>query len=167
MTDGFWYTFFTELLIMIHSCSIASAARITAVIPHFPYASVLFFFFLKKKKLIGSSLSPVHGWSPSLPLIYSRQDKKDKSRAPITAKLVANMIREAGAHHVIVSSVLSFFYLHQVFPSCLWLSWSNSLYIYRLWIFTHLKSKASSIVRLTSQWLTTSHLMVMLLRSCL
>jgi len=27
--------------------------------------------------------------------------KKDKSRAPITAKLVANMIREAGAHHVI------------------------------------------------------------------
>lgn len=57
-----------ELLIMIHSCSIASAARITAVIPHFPYA---------------------------------RQDKKDKSRAPITAKLVANMIREAGAHHVI------------------------------------------------------------------
>ncbi|KNZ49592.1 ribose-phosphate pyrophosphokinase [Puccinia sorghi] len=57
-----------ELLIMIHSCSIASAGRITAVIPHFPYA---------------------------------RQDKKDKSRAPITAKLVANMIREAGAHHVI------------------------------------------------------------------
>ncbi|KAI8449737.1 ribose-phosphate pyrophosphokinase [Phakopsora pachyrhizi] len=57
-----------ELLVMIHSCSIASAGRITAVIPHFPYA---------------------------------RQDKKDKSRAPITAKLVANMIREAGAHHVI------------------------------------------------------------------
>ncbi|KAA1131032.1 hypothetical protein PGTUg99_028430 [Puccinia graminis f. sp. tritici] len=27
-----------ELLIMIHSCSIASAGRITAVIPHFPYA---------------------------------------------------------------------------------------------------------------------------------
>ena len=34
---------------------------------------------------------------------YARQDKKDKSRAPITAKLVANMLREAGCDHVIVS----------------------------------------------------------------
>ncbi|CAH7666963.1 phosphoribosyltransferase-like protein [Phakopsora pachyrhizi] len=57
-----------ELLVMIHSCSIALAGRITAVFPHFPYV---------------------------------QQDKKDKLRAPITAKLVANMIREAGAHHVI------------------------------------------------------------------
>ncbi|RSH88314.1 uncharacterized protein EHS24_000850 [Apiotrichum porosum] len=32
---------------------------------------------------------------------YARQDKKDKSRAPITAKLVANMLREAGCDHVI------------------------------------------------------------------
>ena len=32
---------------------------------------------------------------------YARQDKKDKSRAPITAKLVANMLTVAGAHHVI------------------------------------------------------------------
>ncbi|WVQ71973.1 hypothetical protein IAR50_001516 [Cryptococcus sp. DSM 104548] len=57
-----------ELCIMIHACKIASARRITAIIPHFPYA---------------------------------RQDKKDKSRAPITAKLVANMLREAGCDHVI------------------------------------------------------------------
>lgn len=49
---------------------IASARRITAIIPHF---------------------------------FYARQDKKDKSRAPITAKLVANMLREAGCDHVIVS----------------------------------------------------------------
>jgi hypothetical protein len=35
---------------------------------------------------------------------YARQDKKDKSRAPITAKLVANMLREAGCDHVIVSA---------------------------------------------------------------
>lgn len=48
---------------------IASARRITAIIPHF---------------------------------FYARQDKKDKSRAPITAKLVANMLREAGCDHVIV-----------------------------------------------------------------
>ena len=35
---------------------------------------------------------------------YARQDKKDKSRAPITAKLVANMmVRAAGIDHVIVS----------------------------------------------------------------
>jgi len=57
-----------ELCIMIHACKIASAKRITAVIPLFPYA---------------------------------RQDKKDKSRAPITAKLVANMIQNSGADHVI------------------------------------------------------------------
>lgn len=35
---------------------------------------------------------------------YARQDKKDKSRAPITAKLIANMlVRGAGIDHVIVS----------------------------------------------------------------
>lgn len=63
-----------ELCIMIHACKIASAKRITAVLPLFPYA---------------------------------RQDKKDKSRAPITAKLVANMIQKAGCDHVIVRSVLT------------------------------------------------------------
>ena len=57
-----------ELLIMIHACKIASACRVTAVMPMFPYA---------------------------------RQDKKDKSRAPITAKLLANMLSVAGADHVV------------------------------------------------------------------
>lgn len=57
-----------ELLIMISACKYASAKRITAVIPNYPYA---------------------------------RQDKKDKSRAPITAKLVANMLTVAGADHII------------------------------------------------------------------
>ncbi|CAK9780649.1 phosphoribosyl pyrophosphokinase [Cutaneotrichosporon oleaginosum] len=57
-----------ELCIMIHACKIASARRITAIIPHF---------------------------------FYARQDKKDKSRAPITAKLVANMLRQSGCDHVI------------------------------------------------------------------
>ena len=57
-----------EMLIMIHACKIASASRVTAVIPLFPYA---------------------------------RQDKKDKSRAPISAKLVANMLSKAGADHII------------------------------------------------------------------
>ena len=33
---------------------------------------------------------------------YARQDKKDKSRAPITAKLVANMLQKSGCDHVIV-----------------------------------------------------------------
>jgi ribose-phosphate pyrophosphokinase len=33
---------------------------------------------------------------------YARQDKKDKSRAPITAKLIDNMIENAGCDHVIV-----------------------------------------------------------------
>ena len=41
--------------------------------------------------------------SPHFP--YARQDKKDKSRAPITAKLIANMmVRGAGIDHVIVST---------------------------------------------------------------
>ncbi len=57
-----------ELLILISACKTASARRITAVIPCFPYA---------------------------------RQDKKDQSRAPITAKLVANMLAVAGCDHLI------------------------------------------------------------------
>lgn len=57
-----------ELLILISACKGASARRITAVIPCFPYA---------------------------------RMDKKDKSRAPITAKLIANMLAVAGCDHVI------------------------------------------------------------------
>eukprot|EP00800_Vazella_pourtalesii_P023221 TRINITY_DN9297_c0_g1_i1.p1 TRINITY_DN9297_c0_g1~~TRINITY_DN9297_c0_g1_i1.p1 ORF type:complete len:318 (-),score=72.52 TRINITY_DN9297_c0_g1_i1:396-1349(-) len=57
-----------EMLIMISACKIASAQRVVAVIPCYPYA---------------------------------RQDKKDKSRAPITAKLVANMLSVAGADHII------------------------------------------------------------------
>lgn len=57
-----------ELLIIISACKTASARRITAVIPNFPYA---------------------------------RQDKKDRSRAPITAKLMANMLQTAGCNHVI------------------------------------------------------------------
>lgn len=57
-----------ELLIMINACKTASARRITAVLPNFPYA---------------------------------RQDRKDKSRAPITAKLMANMLETAGCNHVI------------------------------------------------------------------
>ena len=61
-----------ELCIMIHACKIASAKRITAVVPLFPYA---------------------------------RQDKKDKSRAPITAKLVANMLQKSGCDHLIVRAL--------------------------------------------------------------
>lgn len=57
-----------ELFIMINACKIASASRVTAVIPAFPYC---------------------------------RQDKKEKSRAPITAKLLANLVSVAGANHVI------------------------------------------------------------------
>ncbi|KAF5542765.1 ribose-phosphate pyrophosphokinase 3 [Fusarium mexicanum] len=58
-----------ELLIAISACKMASARRITAVLPCYP---------------------------------YSRQDKKDRSRAPITAKLVANMLEVAGCSHVIL-----------------------------------------------------------------
>ena len=64
-----------ELLIFITACRTASARRITAVIPNYPYA---------------------------------RQDKKDNSRAPITAKLVANLLQTAGCNHVIVHILLYF-----------------------------------------------------------
>lgn len=57
-----------ELFVMIHCCKFASASRITAVLPSYPYA---------------------------------RQDKKERSRAPITAKLVAEMLTSAGADHII------------------------------------------------------------------
>ena len=53
---------------MVNACKIASAQRVTALIPNFPYA---------------------------------RQDKKDKSRAPITAKLIANQLTASGADHII------------------------------------------------------------------
>ena len=57
-----------ELLILISACKTASARRITAVMPCYPYA---------------------------------RQDRKESSRAPITAKLVSNMLVVAGCDHVI------------------------------------------------------------------
>lgn len=77
-----------ELLIMINACKTASARRITAVIPCFP---------------------------------YSRQDKKDKSRAPITAKLVANMLQTVGCNHIIVHIFFCFFLINSYKdygPSC-------------------------------------------------
>jgi len=83
-----------ELLIIIKACKTASARRITAVMPNYPYA---------------------------------RQDKKDKSRAPISAKLLANMLQKAGCNHIITmdlhaSQIQGFFdvpvdkYLHPNFP---------------------------------------------------
>ncbi|XP_071951419.1 ribose-phosphate pyrophosphokinase 2 [Antedon mediterranea] len=43
-----------------------------------------------------------HRVTAVIPLFpYARQDKKDKSRAPISAKLVANMLSVAGADHII------------------------------------------------------------------
>ena len=49
--------------------------------------------------LIAASAERVTAVIPVYP--YSRQDKKDKSRAPISAKLVANMLSVAGAEHII------------------------------------------------------------------
>lgn len=57
-----------ELLALVNASRRASARRVTAVVPNFPYA---------------------------------RQDRKDKSRVPISAKLVANLLVAAGCDHVI------------------------------------------------------------------
>lgn len=57
-----------EMLIMIHALRGASADRITAVLPYFPYV---------------------------------RSDKKDEPRISITAKLMADLIKTAGADRVL------------------------------------------------------------------
>jgi ribose-phosphate pyrophosphokinase len=57
-----------ELLLMIHALKLASAERITAVLPYYGYA---------------------------------RQDRKDKPRVPISAKLVASLLETAGADRVL------------------------------------------------------------------
>jgi N-terminal domain of ribose phosphate pyrophosphokinase len=106
-----------ELCIMIHACKIASAKRITAVVPLFPYA---------------------------------RQDKKDKSRAPITAKLVANMLQKSGCDHVIVS-VASYFTLplgH--FVGFCGMIDANILWV-RRWTCMHRKYRDFSMFRWTSK----------------
>jgi ribose-phosphate pyrophosphokinase len=57
-----------ELLLMMHTLKLASAARITAVLPYYGYA---------------------------------RQDRKDKPRVPISAKLVASLLETAGADRIL------------------------------------------------------------------
>src|SRR3984893_17584180 len=57
-----------ELLFMIQALKLASAERITAVLPYYGYA---------------------------------RQDRKDKPRVPISAKLVAALLETAGANRVL------------------------------------------------------------------
>ncbi|EDW73479.1 ribose-phosphate pyrophosphokinase 2 isoform X1 [Drosophila tropicalis] len=80
-----------ELLIMINACKIASASRVTAVIPCFPYARQD-----KKDKLPGSEDN-----AEAKKLAKKNYDWKFRSRAPISAKLVANMLSVAGADHII------------------------------------------------------------------
>ncbi|XP_015044122.1 ribose-phosphate pyrophosphokinase 2 isoform X3 [Drosophila pseudoobscura] len=83
-----------ELLIMINACKIASASRVTAVIPCFPYARQD-----KKDKLAGGEDKEENK------LAKKNYDWKFRvnaqSRAPISAKLVANMLSVAGADHII------------------------------------------------------------------
>src|SRR4029077_8971617 len=57
-----------ELLLMLDALKGASARRVTAVLPYFPYA---------------------------------RSDKKDEPRISITARLVADLLRAAGADRVL------------------------------------------------------------------
>ncbi|XP_034947720.1 ribose-phosphate pyrophosphokinase 1 isoform X3 [Chelonus insularis] len=76
-----------ELLIMINACKIASASRVTAVIPCFPYAR-------QDKKDKG-------GDGTDKTVVMKSNEWKFRSRAPISAKLVANMLSVAGADHII------------------------------------------------------------------
>nr|CAD7568186.1 unnamed protein product [Timema californicum] len=128
-----------ELLIMINACKIASASRVTAVIPCFPYArqdkkdkSVLVSFLCTctgraTHPLYCLDLSIVHvlfllarlaatithvflrHWeAPFFPIGQGQAAVEVctspiclQSRAPISAKLVANMLSVAGADHII------------------------------------------------------------------
>jgi len=63
-----------ELLIMIDALRSASASRITAVIPYYPYA---------------------------------RSDKKDQPRVSITARLIADLLKTAGADRVLTMTLHS------------------------------------------------------------
>ncbi|XP_031618595.1 ribose-phosphate pyrophosphokinase 1 isoform X1 [Contarinia nasturtii] len=82
-----------ELLIMINACKIASASRVTAVIPCFPYARQ------DKKDKAGEGKESTTSLNNVQRLKYN--EWKFRSRAPISAKLVANMLSVAGADHII------------------------------------------------------------------
>ncbi|XP_011503724.1 PREDICTED: ribose-phosphate pyrophosphokinase 1 isoform X1 [Ceratosolen solmsi marchali] len=82
-----------ELLIMINACKIASASRVTAVIPCFPYAR-------QDKKDKGGDGGDKSDLSKSQ-FVMKSNEWKFRSRAPISAKLVANMLSVAGADHII------------------------------------------------------------------
>ncbi|XP_066592530.1 ribose-phosphate pyrophosphokinase 1 isoform X2 [Prorops nasuta] len=82
-----------ELLIMINACKIASASRVTAVIPCFPYARQ----DKKDKGGDGGDKSE----STKNHIVMKSNEWKFRSRAPISAKLVANMLSVAGADHII------------------------------------------------------------------
>ncbi|XP_044587619.1 ribose-phosphate pyrophosphokinase 1 isoform X3 [Cotesia glomerata] len=81
-----------ELLIMINACKIASASRVTAVIPCFPYARQ------DKKDKVGNHKG---GDGTDKNVVMKINEWKFRSRAPISAKLVANMLSVAGADHII------------------------------------------------------------------
>ncbi|XP_047362978.1 ribose-phosphate pyrophosphokinase 1 isoform X2 [Vespa velutina] len=90
-----------ELLIMINACKIASASRVTAVIPCFPYAR-------QDKKDKGGDGGDKTNSNKSHIVMKSNEWKfrdilpdLSTSRAPISAKLVANMLSVAGADHII------------------------------------------------------------------
>ena len=109
-----------ELLIMINACKIASACRVTAVIPSFPYARQdkkdkvkpgVYWIYLTtgnmnfnkvikidmgRTRFVWYSLRHIARKLFDLSYNYIFQ-----SRAPISAKLVANMLSVSGADHII------------------------------------------------------------------
>ncbi|XP_066592534.1 ribose-phosphate pyrophosphokinase 1 isoform X6 [Prorops nasuta] len=90
-----------ELLIMINACKIASASRVTAVIPCFPYARQ------DKKDKGGDGGDKSESTKNHIVMKSNEWKFRDfvpdlsTSRAPISAKLVANMLSVAGADHII------------------------------------------------------------------
>jgi hypothetical protein len=118
-----------ELCIMIHACKIASAKRITAVVPLFPYA---------------------------------RQDKKDKSRAPITAKLVANMLQKSGCDHLIVRAPSQARVTRRVCCELTFVlpNFEHRIRVTRRWIYTRHRSRVSSTYQLTSMSVHTRYCLI-------
>ncbi|KAF6135375.1 hypothetical protein GIB67_027249 [Kingdonia uniflora] len=110
-----------ELLIMIDACRRASAKTITAVIPYFGYARAdrkekfTFPALVAESSVLGFKLHNCDGRSSTTKLSLCLEEKcawegrleKTQGRESIAAKLVANMITEAGANRVLACDLHS------------------------------------------------------------
>ena len=112
-----------ELLLIINSCRLASAQSITVITPYFPYSkvkSINFQLCCQLDNLLNLKYNII---------IITKGDQKSSLRSPITAKLMANMIKKAGANQIMMldahSPQLEGFFDHPV--DCLKVTMINDI----------------------------------------